>query len=73
MESCEYCGTPFIKGESCDIGVGFMQVTADEPNCDCYNTYTCPDCGASCIEAELEEHELHCEAGDDNLLKETLE
>ena len=57
MERCEYCGTPFIKGESCDIGVGFMQVTADEPNCECYETDVCLDCGLVSNNGELDRHD----------------
>ncbi|HEY9570044.1 MAG TPA: hypothetical protein VIR26_03560 [Metalysinibacillus sp.] len=56
MERCEYCGTPFIKGESCDIGVGFMQVTADEPNCECYEETECTLCFLPLTKGELKEH-----------------
>lgn len=38
-EYCKYCGEPYIKGDSVDVGVGFMQVFADEPSCDCEDEY----------------------------------
>lgn len=66
MERCEYCGTPFIKGESSDIGVGFMQVAADEPNCDCYESVDCNKCGGEYLLREIDEHESHCEVGDED-------
>ena len=63
MERCEYCGTSFIKGESCDIGVGFMQVTVDEPNCDCYEIDECLACGLASNKGELRRH--HCGGWDE--------
>lgn len=34
-EECQYCGEPYLRGDSVDVGVGFMQMFADEPSCDC--------------------------------------
>ena len=56
MERCVYCGTPFIKSESCDIGVSSMQVTDGEPNCDCYEIAECFACGLASNKGELERH-----------------
>ena len=60
MERCEYCGASFIKGESCDIGVGFMQVTADEPSCDCYESAYCESCCEEVVLGYLEQHQEEC-------------
>lgn len=38
-EQCQWCGAPFLKGDSVDVGVGFMQMFADEPSCDCEDDY----------------------------------
>ena len=54
---CEYCSKPFYKGDSVDIGVGFMQVTADEPSCDCYDIGNCPNCGEELLIGEWRNHE----------------
>lgn len=35
MQVCPHCNTPYCEGDSVDIGIGFMQVSEDEPNCDC--------------------------------------
>lgn len=36
MRRCEICGTPYMRGTMVDIGVGFIQVSEDEPACHCY-------------------------------------
>ena len=53
---CEYCSKPFYKGESVDVGVGFMQVTDDEPSCDCYEEAACVLCSLPLTKGELKEH-----------------
>ena len=63
MERCEYCGTPFMKGETVDIGVGYMQVTANEPSCGCYDLENCPNCGEELSVGEMEYH--YCEEEND--------
>ena len=59
---CEYCSKPFYKGETVDVGVGFIQVTDDEPSCDCYNTENCPNCGEELLVSEWENHECEEES-----------
>lgn len=35
MKRCPHCNKEYLQGELVDIGIGFQQVTEDEPNCDC--------------------------------------
>lgn len=33
---CPRCNAPFTIGHKEDVGVGFLQVSSDEPSCDCF-------------------------------------
>ena len=52
MRRCIYCDKPYVRGTMIDVGVGFIQVSEDEPDCSCeYEEWLeCANCGENFLE-----------------------